>query len=216
MTAVNDKETSTTPNGRRKFLLRAGLGSLPVLLSLKSKAAWGTSTLNCSLSETASQMQSVQPDKFEQCKYSFESHGSAKLYFDEPTFGERQNIFASRAFLKGDGKGSYFYKPTDWPIHQWNKTYLGIKIFQDTLFSDIFDHTYGGTLAEAVNLGGNNNLLRNISAVFLHALYYQIEGVSTNLPSPDQIISAYLAAVTNSQREQLAALLTYYIDGEPV
>ena len=51
--------------------------------------------------------------------------------------------------------------------------------------------------------------------MFLHALYYQIEGVSTNLPSPDQIISAYLAAVTNSQREQLAALLTYYIDGEP-
>ena len=74
MEPVNDKEITATQSSRRKFLLRAGLGSLPVLLTLNSKAAWGTSTLNCSLSENASQMQSVQPDKFEQSALEFLSY----------------------------------------------------------------------------------------------------------------------------------------------
>ena len=38
MASVNDKETSTEQSGRRKFLLRAGLGSLPVLLTLMARA----------------------------------------------------------------------------------------------------------------------------------------------------------------------------------
>jgi len=139
MEPVNDKEIKATQSGRRKFLLRAGLGSLPVLLTLKSKSAWGTSTLNCSLSENASQMQSVQPDKFEQCSKSYDSHGSAKLYFQSKKPGI------------GDGKGAYFYQSGKW----WHKKWNGIPINQHTKFNSIFQYGYHGTLSEAVNLGGN-------------------------------------------------------------
>lgn len=201
MTAVNDKENSTTSNGRRKFLLRAGLGSLPVLLTLKSKAAWGTSTLNCSLSETASQMQSVQPDKFEQCKFSFDSHGSAKLYFEANKLGA------------AGGKGAYFYKKKSVSLSKWLKEWQGIDIYQDTPFNAVFGSGYNGTLKQAVNQGGDYALIRNIASAFLHALYYQSEQISTNMPSPDEIVNAYIGAVTPAQKAQLAALLSYYIDG---
>ncbi|HSG93767.1 MAG TPA: hypothetical protein VK999_08585, partial [Methylotenera sp.] len=127
MEPVNDKEITATQNGRRKFLLRAGLGSLPVLLTLKSKAAWGTSTLNCSLSENASQMQSVQPDKYEQCKRSLDSHGSSKLYFE--------NVSSQ---VSG-GKGGFFYKATSVNLKHWDKSWNGVKIYQGTNFSQVFD-----------------------------------------------------------------------------
>lgn len=201
MASVNDKETSTEQSGRRKFLLRAGLGSLPVLLTLKSKAAWGTSTLNCSLSETASQMQSVQPDKFEQCKFSFDSHGSAKLYFEANKLGV------------ADGKGAYFYKKKYVSLNKWLKEWHGIDIYQDTPFNAVFGSGYHGSLKQAVNQGGDYSLTRNIAASFLHALYYQMENISTNMPSPDEIVNAYLGAVTPTQKEQLAMLLAYYING---
>lgn len=197
MEPVNDKEIKATQSGRRKFLMRAGLGSLPVLLTLKSKSAWGTSTLNCSLSENASQMQSVQPDKFEQCKKSYDSHGSAKLYFETKKPGI------------GGGKGGYFYKSGG----QWHKKWRGIEINQNTKFNTIFQYGYNGTLRDAVNLGGNNALIRNIAAIFLHALYYQLEGISTSIPTPDEIVNAYQGAVTQAQKNQLSALLVYYIDG---
>ncbi|MDR6983321.1 hypothetical protein J2X32_001955 [Rheinheimera pacifica] len=197
MEPVNDKEMKATQSGRRKFLMRAGLGSLPVLLTLKSKSAWGSSTLNCSLSENASQMQSVQPDKFEQCSRSYDSHGSAKLYFE------------SKNSSIGDGKGGYFFKTGN----NWQKKWNGIEINQSTKFNTIFQYGYSGTLREAVNLAGSNALIRNISAIFLHALYYQLEGVSTSIPTPDEIVNAYQGAVTQAQKDQLSALLVYYIDG---
>jgi len=200
MEPVDDKEIKAAQSGRRKFLVRAGLGSLPVLLSLKSKAAWGSSTLNCSLSETASQMQSVQPDKYNECVGGFNSHGSAKLYFDAP-----------RARSAG-GKGHYFYKSGQ---GAWYKTWLGIEVHQGTKFNDIFGYGYSGTLKDAVNQGGSYELVRNIAAIFLHSLYYQMEGISTNIPAPDAIVAAYQGAVTTAQKQQLSALLKLYIDGKP-
>lgn len=200
MEPVNDKEIKATQSGRRKFLMRAGLGSLPVLLTLKSKSAWGTSTLNCSLSENASQMQSVQPDKFEQCSGTFDSHGSAKLYFESKKAGT------------GGGKGAYFYK-NDTKSAKSAKSWRGIEISQGTKFNTIFQYGYSGTLRDAVNQGGNNALIRNVAAIFLHALYYQLEGLSTSIPTPDEIVNAYLGAVTQQQKNQLSALLVYYIDG---
>lgn len=200
MEPVNDKEITAKQNGRRKFLLRAGLGSLPVLMTLNSKAAWGTSTLNCSLSESASQMQSVRPDEFEQCK--FDSHGSAKKYFE--------NVSSQQA----GGKGGYFYKAPQIDLNAWNKEWHGIKVYQDTAFSAIFDHSYSGSLNDAVNQGGDNNLIRNITSSFLHSLYYEMTGQSSNFPSPAEIRSAYLNSVTQAQKQQLATLLSYYIDGK--
>lgn len=201
MEPVNDKEITATQNGRRKFLLRAGLGSLPVLLTLKSKAAWGTSTLNCSLSENASQMQSVQPDKFEQCKRSLDSHGSAKMYFE--------NVSSKKA----GGKGGFFYKHGSVELSHWNKMWNGVKIYQGTNFSQVFDGSYSGTLQDALHQVGDYNLIRNITSSFLHALYYQITGQSSNFPLPGEIVSAYTNSVTSEQKKQLAALLVYYIDG---
>lgn len=194
----NKTELNTDQSARRKLLVRVGLGSLPVLLTLKSKAAWGTSTLNCSLSENASQMQSVQPDKYEDCKNTYDSHGSAKLYFEQSKQGA------------GGGKGAFFYKSGG---GSWSKTWNGIAIHQNTKFNAVFQFGYSGTLKEAVNQGGGVPLIRNIAAVFLHALYYEIRGISTNIPSPGQIVDAYLGAVTPQQKEQLSALLVYYIDG---
>lgn len=195
----NKTELNAGQTARRKLLVRVGLGSLPVLLTLKSKAAWGTSTLNCSLSENASQMQSVQPDKYQECKDTYDSHGSAKLYF------ELQKLGAA------GGKGAFFYKNGG---GAWTKTWNGIAIHQNTKFNAVFQFGYSGTLAEAVNQGGGVPLIRNIASVFLHALYYEIRGISTNIPSPDQVVNAYLGAVTPQQKEQLSALLVYYIDGK--
>lgn len=200
MEPVNDKEMKTTQSGRRKFLLRAGLGSLPVLMTLNSKSAWGTSTLNCSLSESASQMQSVRPDEFEQC--TFDSHGSSKLYFD--TVNPQ----------KAGGKGGFFYKAPYVKLSDWYKEWNGIKIYQDTPFSAIFDNAYGGSFRDAVNQGGDYSIIRNITSLFLHALYYELTGQSTNIPSTSAIRNAYLNSVTAEQKEQLAALLVLYIDGK--
>ena len=209
MEPVNDKEITAKQNGRRKFLLRAGLGSLPVLMTLNSKAAWGTSTLNCSLSESASQMQSVRPDEFEQCK--FDSHGSAKKYFESAETSGQQQM---RSFGTAGGKGGFFYKPAEVELPAWDKEWSGIKIYQDTAFSAIFDHSYSGSLNDAVDQGGDYNLIRNITSSFLHSLYYEMTGQSSNFPSPAEIRSAYLNSVTQAQKEQLATLLSYYIDGK--
>ncbi|MGI5309135.1 hypothetical protein [Rheinheimera sp. WS51] len=202
MEPIDNKEVKSTQASRRKFLLHVGIGSLPVLLTLKSKAAWGTSTLNCSLSENASQMQSVQPEKYEACKQGLDSHGSAKRYFD--------NV----STLVAGGKGGYFYKPKHITIAAWSKQWNGIKIYQDTKFSDVFDGSFTGTLDEAVNLKKSNSLLRNITAAFLHSLYYQETGQSSNFPEPYEIVNAYLNSVTTAQKQQLDALLVYYIDGK--
>ncbi len=202
MEPVENKDVNTPQqNGRRRFLMRAGLGSLPVLLTLKSKAAWGTSTLNCSLSETASQMQSVQPDKYEQCRSGFDSHGSAKLYFKKTD---------SKV---GGGKGGYFYKPKGTKNFQWTKKWGGLDICQDTRFNDVFFSGFNGTLEEAVNFKGGNPLIRNIASSFLHSLYYQSEGISSNFPPPESIVDVYTRAVTPEQRAQLSAVLEFYIDG---
>lgn len=197
MEPVNDKEMKATQSGRRKFLMRAGLGSLPVLLTLKSKSAWGASTLNCSLSENASQMQSVQPDKFEQCRKSSDSYGSAVFYFSNPQKG------ASR------GKYGYFFKAGS----KWQKKWHNVEVHQNTKFNAIFQYGFNGTLKTALNMSGSYTLERNITTIFLHALYNQMEGISTSIPAPDEIVNAYQGAVTQAQKKQLSALLVYYIEG---
>lgn len=197
MEPVNDKEMKATQSGRRKFLMRAGLGSLPVLLTLKSKSAWGTSTLNCSLSENASQMQSVQPDKFEQCRKSSDSHGNALLYFSNPQKG-----FANAQY-------GYFFKVGN----KWQKKWRNIDVNQNTKFNAIFQYGFNGTLKAVLNRSGSYTLERNIATIFLHALYYQMQGINTSIPSPDEIVDAYLGATTSEQKKQLSTLLVYYIAG---
>lgn len=207
MQGHDQKEQDTAKLNRRKFLMRAGLGSLPILMSLKSKGAWGSDSLNCSLSQTASVASSVNPNDFSSCAKTMDSHGSAKMYFRSGKEGT------------AGGKGSFFYKypapkgKKPQTTSTWDKTWNGIEIHQDTSFNAIFFSGYNGTLADAVN-NGPTSLIRNITALFLHSLYYQLTFTTTNIPAPQDIIDAYVQAITPLQQQQLTALLEYYIDGK--
>lgn len=65
----SEKQMESKPTlSRRKFLVRAGAGSLPVVMSLQSGSAWGCIELNCtpgqtSLSASGSQVASVTANK---------------------------------------------------------------------------------------------------------------------------------------------------------
>jgi len=65
----SEKQMESKPTlSRRKFLVRAGAGSLPVVMSLQSGSAWGCVELNCtpgqtSLSASGSQVASVTANK---------------------------------------------------------------------------------------------------------------------------------------------------------
>jgi hypothetical protein len=65
----SEQQMETKPTlSRRKFIVRAGAGSLPVVMSLQSGSAWGCVELNCapgqtSLSASGSQVASVTANK---------------------------------------------------------------------------------------------------------------------------------------------------------
>ncbi|MDX3772954.1 hypothetical protein QE250_02385 [Chromatiaceae bacterium AAb-1] len=205
MEPVENKDINTQQQGRRRFLMRAGLGSLPVLLTLKSKAAWGTSTLNCSLSTTASQMQSVAPDTFNTCRGSFRSHGPAHHYFDKDSRKKHGHDRRGYFYNKHAGKHQKTQHLTD-EVKHWR----GIAVHQDTRFTEIFGSGYSSTLANAL---AQHGLVADITACFLHSLYFQLEGVSSNLPGPDAFVNAYVNSVTSEQKQNLAGLLELYIHG---
>ncbi|MAD75294.1 MAG: hypothetical protein CML20_10975 [Rheinheimera sp.] len=193
---MDNKDIKAT-SGRRKFLVRAGMGSLPVLMALKSKGAWGYSTQNCNLSASMSKMQSVQADQFETCRAGFLSHGGGKQYFALGNGNERKGYFNSKS-AKYHKNGVETY------------TYAGIVINENTRFDEIFTGGYGGTLAEAVNQGGDHNLTRNIASSFLHSMFYYGQGL---YPEPAAFVDAYNTAMLSGQTDQLAKVLRYYIDG---
>lgn len=198
---MDDKDIKPM-NSRRKFIVRAGIGSLPVLMALKSKGAWGYSTQNCNLSASISQMQSAQAEQFETCTASFYSHGGAKSYFQPE---------AAAITSRSDGRKGFFHSLSG-TYHKgdsYHGMYAGVIVNENTLFTDIFSIGYGGTLAEAVDRGPSN-LIRNISAVFLHSLFYRGRGI---YPEPDAFVNAYNNAVLNGKMEQLAQVLEMYIDG---
>lgn len=198
-----DNKDINAKSGRRKFLVRAGMGSLPVLIALKSKGAWGYSTQNCNLSASMSQMQSAQAEQFETCTASFHSHGGAKSYFEPET---------ATTTKKSDGRKGFFnsHSGTYHNGDLYHGMYAGIVVNENTLFTDIFSMGYGGTLAEAVD-HGPSNLIRNISAVFLHSMFYRGRGI---YPEPDAFVSAYNNAMLNGKTEELAQVLEMYIDGQ--
>lgn len=186
-------------SSRRKFLVRAGMGSLPVLMALKSKGAWGYSTQNCNLSASMSQMQSVQAEQFETCTASFDSHGAAKQYFQ-----------------LGNGQGSerkgYFHSKSDNYHHLSEFTYNfnGTIINEKTMFSTIFPGGAGISIEEAVR-HGSTSLERDIAALFLHSMFYRGQG---KYPEPDAFVQAHSNALLTGKTDQLAEVLQMYIDGQ--
>ena len=199
MTESMDNKDIKAASGRRKFLVRAGMGSLPVLMALKSKGAWGYSTQNCNLSASMSKMQSAQAEQFETCVQSFHSHGAAKQYFQlgNGQGSERKGYFHSKS-------GNY-HKNGPYSSH-----YAGIEINEQTQFSDIFAGGFGGTIADAIDQGPTS-LVRDIAALFLHSMFYRGQGI---YPEPEAFIESYNTAMFNGKTDQLTKVLQMYIDGK--
>jgi hypothetical protein len=198
---MDNKDIKTT-NSRRKFLVRAGMGSLPVLMALKSKGAWGFSTQNCNLSASMSKMQSVQAEQFETCTASFHSHGAAKSYF---------KLEKGATTKRSDGRNGFFNSSSG-TYHQgdgYHGVYDGVVINENTLFNAIFGAGFGGTIADAVDRGPTN-LIRNIAALFLHAMFYRGQSL---YPEPEAFVRAYSDAMLTGNSDQLAQVLEMYIDG---
>ncbi|KKO47238.1 hypothetical protein WG68_00895 [Arsukibacterium ikkense] len=194
-----DNKDIKAASGRRKFLVRAGIGSLPVLMALKSKGAWGYSTQNCNLSASMSKMQSVQGDQFESCVASFHSHGAAKQYFYlGPSGGNERKGYFHSASANYHKNGVFTY------------SYAGIELNENTLFSDIFAGGFDGTIADAVEKGPSS-LIRDIAGLFLHAMFYRGQGI---YPEPDAFVDSYNNAIMLGKTDQLAQVLQMYIDGE--
>ncbi|WP_372626868.1 hypothetical protein [Arsukibacterium sp.] len=193
---MDNKDIKAT-SGRRKFLVRAGMGSLPVLMALKSKGAWGYSTQNCNLSASMSKMQSVQAEQFETCIGGFRSHGSGKQYFKTNSGNEQFGYFLSTH--------SNFHSKT-------TETYVfgAVSINENTTFRDIFG---GGDTTKLKNAleGGGPSLRRNITSLFLHAMFYKNMGM---FPEPEVVVSSYNNAVLLGRTAELEAILELYIDGE--
>ncbi len=194
-----DNKDIKASSGRRKFIVRAGMGSLPVLMALKSKGAWGYSTQNCNLSASMSKMQSAQADQFESCVASFHSHGAAKQYFHLGSGGgsERKGYFHSASPNYHKNGGSTF-------------NYAGIVINENTMFSDIFAGGFDGTIADAV-AHGPSSLIRDIAGLFLHSMFYRGQGL---YPEPDAFVDAYANAIMLGKTDQLAQVMQMYIDGK--
>ncbi len=191
-----DNKDIKAVSGRRKFLVRAGMGSLPVLIALKSKGAWGYSTQNCNLSATDSKMRSVQPDQFEACESQFLSHGNAKQYFKT-----------------GPGNGSerkgYFHSASP-NYHKYaSHTYTHgiVTINEKTLFSEIFAGGFDGTLQDAVEKGPSS-LIRDSASLFLHSLFYYDQAI---YPKPEAFVKAYDNAMFSGNTDELASVLQMYI-----
>lgn len=197
---MDNKDIKTT-NSRRKFIVRAGMGSLPVLMALKSKGAWGYSTQNCNLSASMSQMQSAQAEQFETCTAAFNSHGAAKQYFD-----------LNKGLGKGNERSGYYHSASA-NYHrnaEFTYNFNGFVINEKTMFSDIFQGGASISLAEAV-YNGSTSLERDIAALFLHSMFYRGQGM---YPEPDAFVEAYSNAMLTGKTDQLAKVLQMYIDGE--
>lgn len=192
-----DNKDIKAASGRRKFLVRAGMGSLPVLMALKSKGAWGYSTQNCNLSASMSKMQSAQADQFETCEGQFLRRGKANQYFASgPANGnERKGYFLSSS-------------PSYHKLGAETYTFNGTIINENTLFNDVFGSGYDGTLAEAIT-NAPNQVTKNIAGLFLHSMYYINDGT---YPAPIAFVDAYNNAMLTGKERELTLVLRHYIE----
>ncbi|HAW93978.1 MULTISPECIES: hypothetical protein [unclassified Arsukibacterium] len=194
---MDNKDIKTT-NSRRKFIVRAGMGSLPVLMALKSKGAWGYTTQNCNLSASMSQMQSTQADQFESCVGGFKSHGSGKQYFKTNSGNEQFGYFLS-THSNYHSKGAETFN------------FGSVSINENTTFSDIFGGGDTTKLKMALQ-GGGPSLRRNITSLFLHSMFYRHQEM---FPDPEVVVSSYNNAILYGRTKELEEILVLYIDGVP-
>lgn len=183
----DNKQVEQTSGSRRDFLVKAGLASVPLLMSFKSRATWGSSTLNCGLSATASQIASMTAQSGKKCK----EHVSHKIC-DVDYFGSPHGCFKK-------------------PSHTVYK-YNGTQIHQDTRFKDVFGGSKTRKLSSCI-YDSPDNFERNISYCFLYALYMdKVMRRSGEFPLPDDFVSAYKYA-SGQARIDLINLVAFYVNG---
>ncbi|NRQ43654.1 hypothetical protein HRH59_13955 [Rheinheimera sp. YQF-2] len=183
----NDMDVKETQNSRRAFLFKAGLASLPLLMSFKSKATWGSSSLNCGLSATASQIASFSAQTGKTCKEQISHKVCDVNYFGNPH--------------------GCFRKPS-YKVHKYN----GVEVCQDTKFRQIFGGSKRTKLEHCLN-EGEDSFERNMSYCFLYALYMErVLKRYGEFPSADDFVYAYKQAI-NQERIDLMRLVAFYVNG---
>ncbi len=183
----DNKDLTQDLNSRRAFLLKAGIAGVPLLMSFKSRATWGSSSLNCGLSATASQIASMAAQTGKQCK----EYVSDKIR-NVDYFGKHTGCFRKAA--------PKVYK------------YKSKVIDTETKFKDVFGGSKSTKFESCVKEQANS-FERNITYCFLYAFYLEhVLRKTGEFPRPDDFVRAYQQA--NGQvRADLIRLVAFYVNG---
>ena len=118
----SEQQTESKPTlSRRKFLVRAGAGSLPVVMSLQSGSAWGCIELNCtpgstSLSNSGSKVASVTANKkklpYQRPQWTnlTEIREAFTVDFDGYLLKTYNQTLSTMQYSRTDAKGKIYYK----------------------------------------------------------------------------------------------------------
>lgn len=183
----DNNEIKRNSGSRRDFLVKAGFVGVPLLMSFKSRATWGSASLNCGLSATASQIASMAAQSGKECKEQVSDKISYVDYFGDHNGCFRTN---SRKVYKFNGK----------------------VIKKNTKFKDVFGGINDTKLSRCIR-DSQDNFERNISYCFLYALYMEkVIGRYGYFPSPESFVDAYQDA-SGQARTDLVKLVAFYVNG---
>lgn len=187
MEPIDNKEVKSAQASRRKFLTTA-TASVPLLMSFKSRATWGSTSLNCGLSATASQIASVTANTGKEC-----------------TETKIPDICAIDYFSRFNGC-----------FHSKRNTckYKGINVNENTKFNKIFlTNVEKNKLSLLINYS-DSYFERNIAYCFLYALYLKTFNSShgTSFPAPEDFVNAY-QSTSGQKRSDLINLVAFYVRG---
>lgn len=182
-----NKETKQHSGSRRDFLVKAGIAGVPLLMSFKSRATWGSSSLNCGLSATASQIASMSAETGKTCKEKI-SYNICDINY----FGHPHGCFRKTSHKK--------YKHNN------------VRITEDARFKYFFGGSKRIRLEDCI-AASPSNFERNITYCFLYACYNKyVTRLTHGFPEPDDFIFAYKHAV-GTARDDLMKLVHFYVNG---
>ncbi|WNO62194.1 hypothetical protein [Rheinheimera sp. MMS21-TC3] len=156
-------------------------------MSFKSRATWGSSSLNCGLSATASQIASVTANTGKECVETDIPDVCAIDYFSY-----WNGCFNSR-------RRAYYFR--------------GVCVNEHTTFSQIFNKNLRMPISSLIVNYSDSYFDRNIAYCFLYALYLKYYyGRWSNFPAPEDFVNAY-QNTTGQKRKDLKNLVAFYVRG---
>ena len=187
MEPKDNKDIKSTQDSRRAFLMKAGFAGVPLLMSFKSQATWGTTSLNCGLSATASQIASLTAASGKTCKEEIVHNICDVDYFNNP----------HGCFRKPSAK-----------VHK----YGSVEICQDTKFKHVFGGSKSTKFKDCI-AASTSNFERNMTYCFLYAFYLEkVKNSFGSFPSASEFVNAYQRA-SGKQRDDLVRLVAFYVNG---